>query len=118
MLPTTVLLPLLRRLSLLFAMKTYLNESLTPTRLDALLPGIERGWVSLVGTLTILYYQLYVYTAQFESLLARWPEERFALLQTDTPSVNFILIFLSVEQVKDAAKEVELVEMSSRSVLA
>ena len=43
----------------------------------------------------------------FESLLARWPEERFDLLQPDTPSVHFILIFLSVEQVKDVAAKKE-----------
>jgi hypothetical protein len=54
-----------------------------------------------------MYFQLYVYAAQFESLLARWPEERFDLLQPDTPSVHFILIFLSVEQVKDVAAKKE-----------
>ena len=59
----TVLLPPLRRLSLLFATKSHLNESLAPTRLDPALPGIGRGWTSLVGSLSLLYFQLHVYTA-------------------------------------------------------
>ena len=42
-LAVTVLLPPLRRLSLLFTTKTHLNESLAPARLDPLLPGIGRG---------------------------------------------------------------------------
>ena len=76
-LATTVLLPPLRRLSLLIATKMHLNESLAPARLDPLLPGIGRGWHSLLGTLSVLSRQLYVYAAQFESLAGRWEEERF-----------------------------------------
>ena len=112
----TVLLPPLRRLSLLISTKMYLNESLAPARLDALLPGIGRGWTSLLGTLTVLYFQLGVYAGQFESLLARWSEERFDLLQPDMPGLHVILMFLSGEQLKDVAtKEVQLVGASSGS---
>jgi hypothetical protein len=87
-LAAAVLLPPLRRLSLLFTTKTHLNESLAPARLDPLLPGIGRGWASLVGTLSVLYYQLHVYAAQFESLAARWAAERFDLLQPATPGLH------------------------------
>jgi hypothetical protein len=111
-----VLLPPLRRLSVIFATKGHLNESLAPARLDPLLPGIGRGWGSLVGTLTILYYQLLVHVAQFESLLGRWEEERFDLLQPDAPGLHHILIFLNIEQLKDVStKELQLVGASSGS---
>jgi hypothetical protein len=83
----TVLLPPLRRLSLLFATKRQHYESTPPARLDASLPGIGRDWASLLGTVTILYFQCYNYAAQFESLAARWEQERFDLLQPDTPGV-------------------------------
>jgi hypothetical protein len=58
---TTVLLPPLRRLSVLVATKTHLNESLAPARLDPLLPGIVRGGASFIRALSGLYIQLYVY---------------------------------------------------------
>jgi hypothetical protein len=54
-LATTVLLPPLRRLSVLFATKFQHYESLAPSRLDPLLPGIGCDWASLVGTLALLY---------------------------------------------------------------
>jgi hypothetical protein len=112
----TVLLPPLQRLTLLIATKSHLNESLAPARLDPLLPGIGRDWASLLGSLTNLYYQLPVYAGQFESLAARWEEERFDLLQPDLPGPHLILMFLGVEQLKDvAAKEVQLVGASSGS---
>ena len=63
----------------------HLNEGLAPARLDPVLPGIGRGWASLVGSLSVLYFQLGVYVGQFESLAARWEEERFNLLQRDSP---------------------------------
>ena len=111
-----MLLPPLRRLSLLIATKMHLNESLAPARLDPLLPGIGRGWHSLLGTLSVLSSQLYVYAAQFESLAGRWEEERFDLLQPDTPGVHNILTFICAEQLKDVAtKELQLVGASSGS---
>ena len=97
-LATTVLLPPLRRLSVVFATKFQHYESLAPSRLDPLLPGIGRDWASLVGTLALLYMQLPVYAGQFESLVARWEEERFDLLQPDTPGLHIILVYMSVEQ--------------------
>jgi hypothetical protein len=113
-LTATVLLPALRRLSLLFATKTHLNESIVPGRLDPLLPGIGRSLGSLVGTLSNLYWQMQVYVGQFESLVERWSEEQFDLLQPETPGLHVILIFLCAEQLKDVAtKEVELVGASS-----
>jgi hypothetical protein len=72
----TVLLPPLQRLCLLFATKSHLNESLAPSRLDSPLPGIGRNWVSLLGSLSILYHQLHAYVGQFESLLGRWEAGR------------------------------------------
>jgi hypothetical protein len=115
-LAATVLLPPLRRMSILIATKLHLNESLAPARLDALLPGIGRGWASLVGTLSLLYYHLVVYAAQFESLVRRWEEERFDVLQPDSPGVHHILTFLTLEQLKDVAtKELQLLGASSGS---
>jgi hypothetical protein len=94
----------------------HLNESLAPARLDPLLPGIGRGWGSLLGTLSSLFWQLYVYAAQFESLVGRWKEERFDLLQPDSPGLHHILNYLGAELIKDVAtKEVELVGASSGS---
>ena len=113
-LATTVLLPPLRRLSVVFATKFQHYESLAPSRLDPLLPGIGRDWASLLGSLTNLYYQLPVYAGQFESLAARWEEERFDLLQPDLPGPHHILMFLTIEQLKDVtAKELQLVGVSS-----
>jgi hypothetical protein len=115
-LAVTVLLPPLRRLSLLVATKTHLNESLAPARLDPVLPGIGRGWASLLGSLSFLYSQLQIYAAQFESLVGRWEEERFDLLQPDTPGPHHILSFLCLEQIKDVGtKELELLGVSSGS---
>jgi hypothetical protein len=59
-LAVTVLLPPLRRLILLISTKSHLNESLAPARLDPVLPGIGRGWGSLLGTLGTLFPQLAV----------------------------------------------------------
>ena len=113
-LAATVLLPPLRRLSLLFATKCHLNESIAPARLYSVLPGIGRGWAELAGTLSVLYHELYVYAGQFESLLARWSEERFDLLQPNTPGLHHILQLLMIEQIKDVSKkELQLVGVSS-----
>ena len=82
-----MLLPPLQRLSVVFATKMHLYESIAPVRLDSVLPGIGRGWASLLRSLAILYHQLCVYAGQFESLVARWGEDRFDLLQPDSPAV-------------------------------
>jgi hypothetical protein len=110
----SVVLPPLRRLSIVFTTKMHLNESLAPARLDPVLPGIGRGWASLVGTLSLVFWQLGVYAGQFESLVERWKEERFDLLQPDSPGLHLILALLSLEQIKDvAAKELQLLGASS-----
>ena len=57
-----------------------------------------------------------LYMGQFESLVRRWEEKRFDLLQPDTPGAHLILMFLSLEQIKDVgAKEVQLLGASSGS---
>ena len=77
---------------------------------------IRRGWASLLGSLSFLYSQLQIYAAQFESLVGRWEEERFDLLQPDTPGPHHILSFLCLEQIKDVGtKELELLGVSSGS---
>jgi hypothetical protein len=112
----TMLLPRLRRLGLLISTKMHLNESLAPARLDPLLPGIGRGWGSLLGTLGVPFQQLVVYVGQFESLAGRWEQERFDLLQPDTGGLHHILWLLMIEQLKDVSKkEVQLVGVSSGS---
>jgi hypothetical protein len=115
-LASTVLLPPLRRLSEILATKSHLSESLAPARLDPLLPGVGRDWASLAGTLSLLFWQLGVYVGQFESLVGRWEEERFDLLQPDTPGLHIILPLFCAEQLKDVAtKELQLVGASSGS---
>ena len=70
----------------------------------------------MVGTLTVVYCQLCVYLGQFESLMARWQEERFDLLQPDAPGLHLILNFLAAEQLKDVAtRELQLVGVSGGS---
>ena len=110
----TVLLPPLRRMSEILATKSHLNESMAPARLDPLMPGIGRDWTSYMGTLSTVFTSVRVYVAQFESLVRRWEEERYDLLQPDSPSLHVVMMFLIVEQIKDVGKkEVELVGMSS-----
>jgi hypothetical protein len=106
----TVLLPPLRRLSQIVATKMHLNESLPPARLDSLLPGIGRDWTSFIGTLTVVYQHLPIYAAQFESLVVRWEQEQYDLLQPDSPSLHNVLVQISTEVLKSvASKELELV---------
>ena len=112
----TVLLPPLRRMSEILATKSHLNESIAPARLDPLMPGIGRDWTSYFGTISNVYYDVRVYVAQFESLAGRWEEERYDLLQPDSPGLHVVMMFLIVEQIKDVGKnEVELIGMSSGS---
>jgi hypothetical protein len=112
----TVLLPPLQRMSEIFATKSHLNEGIAPARLDPLLPGIGRDWTSYLGTMSSVYLAGRVYAAQFESLVGRWEEERFDLLQPDSPGLHLVMMFLILEQLKDVGKkEVELVGMSSGS---
>ena len=66
--------------------------------------------------MTVVYYDNQVRAAQFESLAARWEEERFDLLQPDWPSSHVVLMMLVNEMIRVVgAKEVELVGISSRS---
>jgi hypothetical protein len=110
----TVLLTPLRRMSEILATKSHLNDSIAPTRLDPLVSGIGRDWTSYIGTLSNLYFIMRVYTEQFESLAGRWEEERYDLLQPDSPGLHHIMLFLITEQIKAVGKkEVELVGMSS-----
>jgi hypothetical protein len=112
----TVLLPPLRRMSEILATKSHLNEGIAPARLDPLLPGIGRDWTSYLGTMSGVYLAGRVYAAQFESLVGRWEEERYDLLQPDSPGLHVVMVFLIMEQMKDVGKkEVELVGMSSGS---
>jgi hypothetical protein len=115
-LAAAVLLPPLRRLRQIFSAKSHLNESVAPARLDTGLPGIGRTWASLLGTLSVLYFKFGPYVAQFESLLVRWQEERFDLLQPDAPGMHVILEMLVAEQIRDVStKEMQLVGVSGGS---
>jgi hypothetical protein len=110
----TVLLPPLRRMSEILGTKSHLNESIAPARLDPTMPGIGRDWTSYMGTMSHAYYDVRVYTAQFESLVGRWEEERYDQLQPDSPGQHLVIMFLLTEQIKDVGKkEIELVGMSS-----
>jgi hypothetical protein len=115
-LAVAVLLPPLQRLGVVFATKFQYYESIRPARLDASLLGIGRDWASLLGALSVLYWQSCNYAAQFESLVARWEHERFDLLQPDEPGVYGILVRLGQEQIKSVGtKEIELLGVSSGS---
>jgi hypothetical protein len=62
-------------------------------------------------------YQLVgLYTAQFETLVGRWEQDRFDLLQPDSPNPNYVLMIIVREQITAVAlKEVHLVGVSSGS---
>ena len=110
----TVLLPPLRRMSGILGTKSHLNEGIAPARLNPLMPGIGRDWTSYIGSLSTVYFAVRVYVAQFESLTGRWKEERYDLLQPDSPGLDIVMMFLLTEQMKDVGKkEVKLVGMSS-----
>ena len=48
--------------------------------------------------------------------MGRWEEERYDLLQPDKPGSHLIMLFLTIELLKDVGKkELELVGMSSGS---
>jgi hypothetical protein len=114
-----VLLPPLRRLSAVLTTKSHLYENIAPARLDSLMAGIGRDWASLLGTLFNMYNQFNVYVGPLESLAGRWAEERFDLLQPDSPGLHNILVLLIIEQIKDvAAKDMQLVGASSGSCTA
>ena len=70
--------------------------------------------------MSFLYWQLGVYAGQFKSLVGRWGEERFDLLQPDSPgphcTQHLVLAFIILEQIKDVGtKEVQLLGVSSGS---
>jgi hypothetical protein len=109
----TVLLPPLRRVSEILATKFNLREGIAPARLDPLMPGTGRDWPSH-ATVSNVYFDTRAYAAQFESLVGRWEEECYNLLQPDSPGQHVVMMFLMLEQVKDVGKkEIELVGMSS-----
>jgi hypothetical protein len=114
---SAIILPPLRRICQIFSTKSHLNESLAPAQLDPLLPGIGRSWTSHLGSLSIMYQILRVYVAQFESLVGRWEQERYDMLQPDSPGLHLIMMFHTIEQMKQVSKkEVELIGMSSGSL--
>jgi hypothetical protein len=86
----TALLPPLRRMSEILGTKFHLKESVVPTRLAPLLPGIGRDWMSFHGSLSDIYFSMRVYAAQLESLAGRWEEERYDLLQPNSPGPHQI----------------------------
>jgi hypothetical protein len=112
----SIMLPAYRRLHGILATKCHLNESLPPERLDSVLPGVGRGFKSLLGTMTAVYYDNQMRAAQFESLAARWAEERFDLLQPNWASSHIVLMMMVNEMIKVVgAKELQLVGVSSGS---
>ena len=61
-----------------------------------------------------VFHDIGNYTAQFESLARRWEEERYDLLQTDSPGSQIVMMFIIIEQLKLVGKkELELVGVSS-----
>ena len=54
-----------------------------------------------IGTLSVVYWGVRVYAAQFESLAGRWEEKRYDQLQPDSPGQHLVMMFVMAEQNDD-----------------
>jgi hypothetical protein len=89
----------------------HLRESLSATRLDALMPNVlGMSWVAALGGLGAVMAQTQTYFRQLESVVARWEgASDFSVLQPAVPYPWWPLVMLAVEAMKAAGqKEVRL----------
>ena len=113
-----VLIPPLRRMSVVLATKSHLSESTATDVLNGMMPGIGRDW-SFLGTTSNFFNGMQVYLGQFESLLVCWARGEWERLQPSAPSVHFGLQVLVVVHMLKAVstKEGELIGVSTGSVM-
>ena len=111
-----VLIPPLRRLSVIFTTKSHLNEPTTTDVLNKILPGIGRDW-SFLGTTSAVFYNIQIYLAQLESLLVCWARGEWERLQPNAPGVHVVMMLLvSMHMLKVvSAKEGGLIGISTGS---
>ena len=114
-----VLIPPLRRMSVVLATKSHLSESTATDVLNGMMPGIGRDW-SFLGTTSVLFYTLQIFLGQFESLLVCWARGEWERLQPSAPGVHFGLQVLVVVHMLKAVstKEGELIGVSTGSLMA
>ena len=89
-----VLIPPLRRMSVVIATKSHLIESTATDVLNNMMPGIGRDW-SFIGTTSAVFYGLQIYLAQFESLMCVcWGRGEWEHLQPSAPGGHIGLAIL------------------------
>ena len=72
--------------------------------LNAMLPGVGFDW-NILGNGSMTYINICTYAAQFESIVSRWEESDFGLLQPVVPGPGFgIMLAHSAVQSQQAAK--------------
>jgi hypothetical protein len=113
-----VLIPPLRRMSVVLATKSHLSESTATDVLNGMMPGIGRDW-SFLGTTSVLFYTLQIYLGQFESLLVCWARGEWKRLQPSAPGVHFGLQVLVVVHMLKAVstKKGELIGVKTGSAM-
>ena len=113
-----VLIPPLRRMSVVLATKSHLSESTATDVLNGMMPGIGRDW-SFLGTTSALFNTLQIFLGQFESLLVCWARGEWERLQPSAPGVHFgLLVLVAVHMLKAVStKEGELIGVSTGSLM-
>ena len=113
-----VLIPPLRRMSVVLATKSHLSEPTATNVLNKMMPGIGRDW-SFIGTTSALFNILQIYLGQFESLLVCWARGEWERLQPSAPGVHFGLqVLVSMNMLKAVStKEGELIGVSTGSAM-
>ena len=111
-----VLIPPLRRMSVVLATKSHLSEPTATNVLNKMMPGIGRDW-SFIGSTSALFNTLQIYLGQFESLLVCWARGEWERLQPSAPGVQFGLqVLVSINMLKAVStKEGELIGVSTGS---
>ena len=71
--------------------------------MNALLPGVGFDW-NILGNGWTPYSNICTYTAQFESIVSRWEESDFGLLQPVVPGPGFGIVLAQAVQGQQAAK--------------
>ena len=71
--------------------------------MNAMLPGVGFDW-NILGSGVVPYTNICTYAAQFESIVSRWEESDFKLLQPVVPGPGLGLSLALVVQTQQAAK--------------
>ena len=113
-----VLIPPLRRISVVLATKSHLSEPTATNVLNKMMPGIGRDW-SFIGTTSALFNTLQIFLGQFESLLVCWARGEWERLQPSAPDVQFGLkVLVPIHMLKAVStKEGELIGVSTGSAM-